>query len=190
MKWDVEKGKQLLQKIGKDKLVLLALAGVLLLLSAIPGDSETKEQETVQSQVVTVSTGTDSSKYVEELEQRLAKMIAEIQGVDNVKVMITLQKSEEKEVLKEEDIVQEDTAETDSNGGERKITSYQKDETTIYSKDSDGQETPYVIAEKMPDVCGVAVIADGADDPVIKEKIISLIKALFGIEINKIMVTA
>lgn len=188
MKLDVKNMKQMVQKIGKDKLILLALAGVLLLLSTIPAEKE-EEQETVVAQPQTVSTSMDSSRYVEQLEQRLVEMIEEIQGVENAKVMITLQTTEEKEVLKEEDIVQDDTNETDSNGGVRKITAYQKDETTIYIKDADGQEIPYVIAEKMPDVCGVAVVADGGDDPIVKEKIINLIKALFGIEINKIMVT-
>ena len=41
----------------------------------------------------------------------------------------------------------------------------------------------------MPEIEGVAVVADGGNSPVIKEKIINLIKALFGLEINKIMVT-
>ena len=187
MRWDAKKYGQLLKKIGKDKLILLALAGVLLLISTIPAEKK-EEPEPIEQPKIT-SQPTDSSQYVAELEQRLVEMIEEIQGVEHAKVMITLQTSEEKQVLKEEDIIQEDTDEKDSNGGERKITAYQKDETTIYLKDSYGQETPYVIAETMPDVCGVAVVADGGDDPVVKEKIINLIKALFGIEINKIMVT-
>ena len=40
----------------------------------------------------------------------------------------------------------------------------------------------------MPEVEGVAIIAEGGDSPVVKEKITGIIKALFGIEINKIAV--
>ena len=183
--------KEMVGKIGKDKLLLLALAGGLLLFCSVPSGDEKQEKQTQTlsgTQAVSLKKD-DMEEYVEKLESRLEELIGEIEGVEQVHVMITLKSGASKEILKDESVNSEDTSESDSEGGQRSISSYGKDESTVYIRDSSGQEVPYVLSEISPEVEGVAVVADGGDSPVIKEKIISLIKALFGIEINKIMVT-
>ncbi len=182
------KYKDLVQRLGVSKLLLIALAGVLLLVGSV---QETKDIQNSDEKKAEVSSGTQTGKenYVQDLEQRLVEMLLEIKGVKNAKVMIMLESTEQKEILREEDVIKEDTSESDSSGGKRDVHSYQKDETMIYVRDAEGKEIPYVMSEQMPEIRGVAVIADGAEDPIIREKIILLIKALFGIEINKIMVT-
>ncbi len=185
--------KELLGKIGKDKLLLMAAAGIVLIVCSVPTEkkSSDSEQKGIQQETLQISTEEKSniSLYVENLEERLADIIGEIEGVKNVHVMITVKGSESKEILKDENISSDNTKESDGAGGERSISSYNKDENTIYYKDSSGAQYPYVLSEIMPEIEGVAVVADGGNSPVIKEKIINLIKALFGLEINKIMVT-
>ena len=184
--------KELLGKIGKDKLLLMAAAGMVLIVCSIPDNSKENKSGSVPvetKQSTSAEENRTMSVYVENLETRLADIIEKIDGVKNVHVMITLKKSESKEILKDENISSDNTDEADREGGQRKIVSYNKDEGTIYYKDSTGAQYPYVLSEIMPEVEGVAVVADGGDSPIIKEKIISLIKALFGLEINKIMVT-
>jgi hypothetical protein len=185
--------KELLGKIGKDKLLLMAAAGIVLIVCSVPTEkkSSDSEQKGIQQETLQISTEEKSniSLYVENLEERLADIIGEIEGVKNVHVMITVKGSEGKEILKDENISSDNTKESDGAGGERSISSYNKDENTIYYKDSSGAQYPYVLSEIMPEIEGVAVVADGGNSPVIKEKIINLIKALFGLEINKIMVT-
>ena len=175
--------KELLGKIGKDKLLLMAAAGIVLIVCSVPTEkkSSDSEQKGIQQETLQISTEEKSniSLYVENLEERLADIIGEIEGVKNVHVMITVKGS----------ISSDNTKESDGAGGERSISSYNKDENTIYYKDSSGAQYPYVLSEIMPEIEGVAVVADGGNSPVIKEKIINLIKALFGLEINKIMVT-
>lgn len=188
--------KELLGKIGKDKLLLMAVAGIVLIVCSVPTEKKDKnssdsEQKGIQQETLQISAEENSSisLYVENLEERLADIIGEMEGVKNVHVMITVKGSEGKEILKDENISSDNTKESDGAGGERTISSYNKDENTIYYKDSSGAQYPYVLSEIMPEIEGVAVVADGGDSPVIKEKIINLIKALFGLEINKIMVT-
>lgn len=188
--------KELLGKIGKDKLLLMAAAGIVLIVCSVPAEKKenknnNSEQKGIQQETLQISAEEKSSisLYVENLEARLADIIGEIEGVKNVHVMITVKGSEGKEILKDENISSDNTKESDGAGGERNISSYNKDENTIYYKDSSGAQYPYVLSEIMPKIEGVAVVADGGDSPVIKEKIINLIKALFGLEINKIMVT-
>lgn len=188
--------KELLGKIGKDKLLLMAAAGIVLIVCSVPTEKKENknsnlEQKGIQQETLQIPSEEKSSisLYVENLEARLVDIIGEIEGVEDVHVMITVKGSEGKEILKDENISSDNTKESDGMGGERSISSYNKDENTIYYKDSSGAQYPYVLSEIMPEIEGVAVVADGGDSPVIKEKIINLIKALFGLEINKIMVT-
>lgn len=50
-------------------------------------------------------------------------------------------------------------------------------------------ETGLILKVIYPKVRGVAIICEGGDDPFVKEKIYSVISALFDISINKISVT-
>lgn len=185
--------KELLGKIGKEKLLLMAAAGIVLIVCSIPAEKKEESSDSTGQEKNIQNISADEKDnifgYVENLEARLADIIEKIDGVKNVHVMITVKGSEGKEILKDENISTGNTKESDKEGGERTISSYNKDEKTIYFKDSSGAQYPYVLSEVMPEIEGVAVVADGGDSPVIKEKIISLIKALFGLEINKIMVT-
>ena len=54
----------------------------------------------------------------------------------------------------------------------------------------DGDESGLRIKEIYPEVRGVAVICEGGDNPVVKEQIISALKALFDINTNCISVAA
>lgn len=181
--------KDMINKIGKDKLILMAAAGVLLLLCSIPGEKKDEEKNSPERLSDCVQDGNTAADYVENLEQRLEEIIGRIDGVNRVSVMITIKGGESKEILKDENVASENTRESDRQGGERAIDSYSKDENTIYYRNSEGEEVPYVLSELSPQIEGVAVVADGGESPAVKEKIINLIKALFGIEINKIMVT-
>lgn len=178
--------KEFVSGIGKDKLILMAAAGVVLLLCSMP---EYKKEEQSEMETHAQEKTTDTSEYLENLETKLEDMIGRMEGVTSVSVMITLKNGQSKEILKDESITSEDTKESDSSGGERNNNSYSKKEDTIYYKNSAGEELPYVLAEYFPQVEGVAVVLKGSDSFAVKEKIIQLIKALFGIEINKIMVT-
>lgn len=184
--------KELVNKVGKEKLLLMAAAGMVLIICSIPGKDEDQKESGTQTATGEIISGKESdsvSEYVEKLEARLADIIEKMDGVENVHVMITVKGSESKEILKDENTASENTSESDGEGGERIISSVSKDENTVYYKDSTGTETPYVLSEILPEIEGVAVVADGGENPAVKEKIINMIKALFGIEINKIMVT-
>ena len=175
--------------IGWEKSLLLLLAlGVLLFTSLPAGKEETKE--TKQSISASCAETTGSSDYERKLEERLSALIGRIDGAGEVSVMVVLEGSENKKVLKDASLEREETKEADGTGGSRNITGEQRGESTIMTKNAAGEQMPFVVNEQYPKVQGVAVVEQGAADPKIKQKIIELIKALFGIEINKIMVTA
>ena len=60
--------------------------------------------------------------------------------------------------------------------------------TTIYTIDERGNSVPYVIKTIPPMVEGVVVIAQGADQIMVRQNIIEAIQVLFDIDMNKITV--
>ena len=132
------------------------------------------------------SDGTDEEMYTTYLEDRLSRILSQIEGAGEVKVMITLKSSAEK-VLDKDTVTEED-----SQGGTRQSSKASKKENTVYASDSDsttqGSGSPYVSKELSPEIEGVVVIADGGGNAVVKENISSAVQALFDIEPHKIRI--
>lgn len=91
-----------LKKISKNQLLIGGLAGVLLLIIAIP--VENREQAGEDQQQKEVQQGSVSDRggdYGKRLERRLEQALKDMEGVGKVKVMITLQ--DEGELVLEKD---------------------------------------------------------------------------------------
>ncbi|MCK9442971.1 MAG: sporulation stage III protein AG [Tissierellaceae bacterium] len=123
--------------------------------------------------------------YSEYLEKKLANTLEKIEGVGEVNVMITLENSIEKVTAANTTQISESVIENDSEGGTRE--SNREDLTTqVLTKGSDG--SLLVVKEIKPSINGVIVIAQGADEPVIKEIIYEAVKTVLGIKGNKVQV--
>lgn len=72
-----------LKKYGLDKIILVVLAGILLLILAVPSGS---------SDGASGESSTEAS-YTEELEQRLVKILEKTYGEGTIDVMITVSDS-------------------------------------------------------------------------------------------------
>ncbi len=127
-------------------------------------------------------------KYTASLEEKLENMLMSVEGAGKVKVMITLKNTSTKEVLMEEPYSESNVTEKDGDGGSRDTNEKNQDYNVIYKEDGSGTSIPFVVSEHSPKVEGVAVVAEGGDSALVKEKITGIIKALFDIEINKIAV--
>ena len=138
------------------------------------------------------SDGTDEEAYTTYLEDRLSRILSQIEGAGEVKGMITLKSSAEKVLDKDTESDQETVTEEDSQGGTRQSSKASKKENTVYASDSDsttqGSGSPYVSKELSPEIEGVVVIADGGGNAVVKENISSAVQALFDIEPHKIRI--
>ena len=197
--------------LKKDNMIILILMGVLLLVIAWPMESyEEKEtsvsglwdrsgstvQETGEKQTMDVQVKENyvSQKYLEEeyvvdtLEKRLEEILFAMQGVGQVKVMITLASQGEKIVEKDIPLERSNIVEEDSGGGSRNTNEMNSQEETVYSTNSQGDKIPYVIKETGVEVAGVSVVAEGGGNEAVQKNIGEVIQALFGIEEHKIKV--
>jgi stage III sporulation protein AG len=59
-----------------------------------------------------------------------------------------------------------------------------KEKKSVYDND----KTPFVVLEMEPEIEGVVIVAQGGADIVTKQKIISSVSALLGVDVHKIEV--
>ena len=141
------------------------------------------EEENVGEKKETVQ----KDDYISYLENKLEKVLSQMEGVGKVAVMITV--SDNGTYVVEKDTTQNSTttAENDSNGGSRTVTEQQKGESTIYIEN--GQEkTPYIQKENLPTIEGIVVVAEGGGNGKTISDISETIQALFPVEAHRIKV--
>ena len=176
---------------GKDQLLILVLVGLLLAVIAIPvekkGTADGISRETGMDSSMMgnssvddklgsgMSGGEDESlsdleKYEAQTEQKLEELLATVDGVGQVRVMLTWEGSSERQVEKDR------ISNTDS-----------VEEETIYQENDNGKY-PYVVSWTNPKVTGVLVIAEGGGSTKVKAEILEAVQALFGIEPHKIKI--
>lgn len=195
-----EKMKSRMTKwLRKDNLLILLLAGVLLVVIALPTKSSQRQQtDAAQGQTTDSPAGTvrnsdpdrtcfeDMEEYAAYLERRLEDMLSHISGVGAVQVMITLKASQELVLEKDQQTQSSNTTEEDNQGGRRYIGQVNQSETTVYH--SSGNNEPYVVKTLLPQVEGVVVVAQGAGTGNINRSITDVVQALFDVEIYKVKV--
>lgn len=182
-------GKISLKKMKKDQLLILALAGILLLVIALPTEKKGTEKKKTETGLGLSDGSAKASQdeYLCSLESRLEAALSQMEGVGDVTVMITLKSSAEKVVEKDMEVTDETVTESDSQGGARSSKNGGRKEATVYGDGGSAGE-PYVSKELSPRIEGVVVIAEGGSDSVVKQNITEAVQALFGIDTHKIRV--
>ncbi|MCD8338430.1 MAG: stage III sporulation protein AG [Lachnospiraceae bacterium] len=178
----------------KDQIVILLLFGLLLVVIAWPSDGGGTEDSSASEREMSVSdisgnssSGEGADDLTTELEVRLERILSQVEGIGETCVMITL-KSDGKKVVEKDTEQSEGKEESTDENGSASSEQSSSGESTIYERDADGSETPFVTEELAPEILGVLVIAQGADDARIVTEITEAVMALFGVEAHKIKV--
>lgn len=185
------KGKWLdhLKHMKKEQWIVYLLLGALLLVIFLPVDRKKDEEKAVE-EIPEQTSGKGEEVYTsqtEDLEGKLESALAQVEGVGAVKVVLSLESTNQKVVEKD---IPTSRSSQESSGGEESssASSVSTEESTVYQTDSDGSETPYVIRENYPEIRGVLVVAEGGGDPVVVQQIQEAVMALFRVEAHKIKV--
>ncbi len=158
MKWAErlgDKGKTLL-------LVLLGLAGVL---CVVLGTVGTKQSEGAPAEK-TFST----EAYIEQVENRIRTIVAEITGSDSVRALVCVSEGAEYVYVCNEDV-----------SGERRSTEY------LTVQGDRGTEL-ILRQERYPKITGISVACKGGDDPETQAKVIAVLTTAFSIGSNRICI--
>lgn len=196
-KWFRE--KNLGKWFRKDNLIVLILGGILLVIIALPtkenqGSAEENPQTNRTNEDAALSGSKDGfslsgsdEDYARQLEQRLREMLSHMEGVGQVRVMITLKSSQELVIEKEQPYLRSTTTENDGQGGSRSVIQVETEENTVYRTDGNMSE-PYVVKTLPPEIEGVVVVAEGAGSGTVDRTIVEMVQALFGVEAHKVKV--
>lgn len=185
------KMQDFMQKIKEKKLkrsdwLILVLAGILILIIALPTDTKGKKQAEEAKENISKGNNTmEASK--DEIEQKLEDILEKIDGAGEVKVMITYQDSGTQVVEKDKNTSANSVEESDSTGGVRSTKEQQLQESTVY-EEADAGNTPFVSKELLPKVEGILIVASGGDNQKVKQNISEAVLALFQVEAHRIKI--
>lgn len=177
---------EFLEKIkscNKNQILILFLTGVLLLIIAIPAEEKQEESAEAVAETQVISAGSKSR----ELEEKLEEILSHVSGIGKTEVMISL-KSEGRKIVEKDVEYSEGKEENVQENDSVTNTQTSQMESTVYEKDVQGNESPYVTEELSPEISGVLVIAQGAGNAGIVTEITEAVMALFGVEAHKIKV--
>lgn len=194
--------KDKMPKILKQKnitnLIILLLLVIMfyLVVSYFTGvNNITKSEKTNLEKVSKEDMNSNSQKdsevlsYQEKQEKDLERILGKINGVGSVDVVINFQSSEVKVPAVDNSSQKSTTEETDSEGGTR-VNSQETDGDKIVMSNSSNGSEPVILKTEKPEVLGVMVVAEGAEDSKIKYEITKAISSLYNISVDKVNVLA
>ncbi len=186
----LDKIKKYLEKMNNKKFInnlfiILLISIIFLIVANYFLGSKTKNTNNNSNEYIKEIEYDLESDYSAYLERKLVSILSKLNGVGKVSVMVTLENSIEKVTASNTTKTTENTVENDSEGGTREV--HREDLTTqVMTRGNDG--SLLVVKEIKPTVQGVIVVAEGADDPEIKEMLYDAVKTVLGIKGNKVQV--
>lgn len=184
-----------INQIGKDRWLLLLVGGLLIIIISIPTNKSGKEageiEKTSESYgnnrtIAEKSTQYEEYEYAGYLENRFKKILQKMDGVGSVDVFVTL--SDVGSEVVEKDKSSKCTKEADHLNSMAMDTEVETDEQTIYAKDAQNNDIPFVSKRILPKVEGILIVAEGANDYVIKNEMKSVVLSLFDLDEHKISI--
>lgn len=182
-------------KWNKESAMIVILTGILCLVIVWPSGKKKTSDSPIYGKSSAVSENPMSlhgeealNMYIENQEQRLKKLLEQMEGVGKIQVMIRAGASREYVVEKDLTTSTGTVSESDSQGGSRQSTEGSRSEVSVYTKDGSGNDVPWVIKELEPEIEGVVVAAEGGGDETIANEITQAVQVLFDIPIHKIKV--
>ena len=172
----ITKIKKTTDSVGKKKIILLAVASIFLLASSYFDSGNDKSKDINEKQVAD-----NEVDYKEKIESQLETLIAQIEGINKVHVLISLESTGEK-ILQTDS---ENSEDNEKNENTDKSSSSKKKNTVIVQNEQG--ENPYIIQENYPKINGVAIVANGITSDR-KEEIIQMVISLYNVEAHKVSV--
>lgn len=152
-------------------------------------DSKQDTQDAYKKLANTNTTSNVSSIEVEEdnLEERLRNILENIDGVGNVKVLITYSSSSQVIPMYNESSKKSSSKEEDSGGGTRIVEENDVTKEIVYTEEN-GKNVPITKQIVSPKIEGAIITAKGASNATVKANIIQAVEAVTGIATHKIQV--
>lgn len=129
----------------------------------------------------------EEKNYEENQKIELKNILKKMNGVGNVEVMMSFEHGEQKVPAYDKNTQKSTTEETDNEGGKR-VNNQDTDGTKVVMKTSDGNNEPFVLTTYKPKICGIIIIAEGAENSKTKYEIEQAVSKLYNLSLDKVNV--
>ena len=170
-------------------IIILGMIGTLLLLFANLFFDANQESSPINY------TETREERYQEQslsfeakLARELEEIISLIRGVGDSKVLIYARNQSEYDYEYNTKMINKITNETDQSGGQREILEDNQDRQLLVLRDSSGNEEALIRRKSLPEITAVFIVAEGAENSLVKYQITRAIANLLDLAIHKISV--
>ncbi len=177
------------QKLKKIKHIEIIVVGILAVIILFIVFHDFSKPQTSSASEVSTSGTSSTFEYAKELETRIEGALSKISGAGNVKVLLTFDGVKELVLAKQTD---EKTSKTNNQASNGTLNST---ETTTVSTEpvlikENGSTNPIVLMEILPEVKGVIVIAQGANNIRVKLDLLKAIQALLKVDSSQVEIFA
>lgn len=171
-------------------LSLLVMLGILLILwSNLTTTKKVDLPMEPNNQVQpTISSSSPVTGYEAELETSLERILSLIDGVGKVEVKITFEQTREYIYLYNSSVSESQTDENDKAGGIRNLKEYSREQDLVVLRGQDGQERPVTQTEIYPEIKGVLVVAQGAENPKTNAELMRAVNTVLGVDLHDICI--
>lgn len=171
------------KKLVENLVIFLVLLVILIVVINTLFNTENK---TAQNEIIQVG-NIKETNYTDELEMKLKNILSKIEGAGKVDVMISYLSGIEQVPMydmKESTTV---TEEKDKSGGERKTEQKSNEQNVIY-EEKNSTKSPVIKQTIMPEIIGVIIVAEGADNMIVKDNITKAVLATVNVPVHRIQV--
>ena len=154
------------------KLAICLVAGIILMSLGSGKKDDTATNTGTSSPQEAASTTLSESYYSEEkqLEDKLVSILSEVKGAGTVKVALTFEQGAEYVYAEE--------------NNEKQSTDQSETSTSL----AQINDSPVLIKQRLPEVKGVVIVAEGAGDALVKERLYQATKSLLGLSTSQIAI--
>lgn len=176
--------KEKLGRIPRNKrtqylVVIAMIAAILAIYFSTFAESDNVRPEATVSQAIEEYGSTASS-----LDGRMESILSDIEGAGAVRVMIAYESGAEIVPATSENT--ETTTTNDDGDGSSKTSETVRKQTDVVTVQDQSETSALVLKEKMPEVKGVIVIAEGAGDIGVKLNLLKAVETLLNISADKV----
>ncbi len=183
------------KKIENMVFIVVLLIITIVIINYVWNDGKSSSKNTTNSAGKQLATTQTTQNNVEanqtnssdNLEQRLESILANIDGVGDVKVFINYSESLETVAMYNENSKTTTTEENDKSGGVKKTEQTDSQKEVVY-QEQNGTKTPIIQKTVEPKIEGAIITAKGASDINVKTSIIQAVEAATGLATHKIQV--
>ncbi|MBE7092454.1 MAG: hypothetical protein E7365_04675 [Clostridiales bacterium] len=169
-----------LKKSKKAKLALiLLLCSIMIIIYFVPEKSTKNEKTNINN-----NTAIEKTK-----EQQLEEVLCNIKGVGKVSVMITYQSGSEVVCANNIETQTNTVTEKSENGGIKESETIIENKSPVTVGSGDG-ENPLVIIEKEPEIKGVIVVAQGAENLNVKLNLQKAVETVLQVDPSQVDIFA